>query len=330
MTTKLKLFYFLGIFLFATPYVFAQNTFPSTGNVGIGTVTPGAGLSFNNVTDGPGLPVGVTWYNPAPLLYGIYRTAGDWTAPNYQQLKLNWETGITLNPGVHYGKSYVEIQGGGLRVTSGKVGINTASPGAKLSFNDLNDGTNQADGITWYNPDPQAYGIYRTAGSWTAPDYQQLKLHFETGIVLNPGSAYGKSFVDIQGGGLRVTSGSVSIGATAPVAGYSLTVADGILTEKVKIALKSSSDWSDYVFAPEYRLKPLSEVETFVNENKHLPGVPSAEELVKDGGINVNEMFAKQMEKIEELTLYLIEMKKEVVALKKENQELKEHITSIK
>jgi hypothetical protein len=98
----------------------------------------------------------------------------------------------------------------------------------------------------------------------------------------------------------------------------------------VKIALKSSSDWSDYVFDQDYKLNSLSEVETFINKNKHLPGVPSANALVKEGGINVNEMFAMQMEKIEELTLYLIEVKKEINALKKENEVLKAQITSTK
>jgi trimeric autotransporter adhesin len=99
--------------------------------------------------------------------------------------------------------------------------------------------------------------------------------------------------------------------------GYKLYVADGILAEKVKVALKSGVNWADYVFAKNYNLMPLQEVETFVNKNKHLPGVQSAEELIKDGGIDVNKMFAKQMEKIEELTLYIIEQNKKLEALEK-------------
>lgn len=96
------------------------------------------------------------------------------------------------------------------------IGTGTTLPSAKLSFNDLNDGTNGADGIAWYNPSPLDYGIYRTSGAWNSPNYQQLKVNFLTGIVLNPGSAYGKSFVEIQGGGLRVSSGHVGIGTTSP------------------------------------------------------------------------------------------------------------------
>ncbi|XZF15804.1 hypothetical protein ACTHGU_06685 [Chitinophagaceae bacterium MMS25-I14] len=104
---------------------------------------------------------------------------------------------------------------------------------------------------------------------------------------------------------------------------YNLYVEGGILTEKVKVALSSSNNWADYVFAPGYRLKPLNEVESYVNANKHLPGVPSAAELVNSGGIDMNEMFSKQMEKIEELTLYMIDMKKEIETLKSENASLK-------
>ena len=102
------------------------------------------------------------------------------------------------------------------------------------------------------------------------------------------------------------------------------------IAEKVKVAVKNSTNWADFVFAPGYKLKSLSEVEMFINANRHLPGVPSAENLVKEGGIDVNEMFAKQMEKIEELTLYMIELKKEIETLKKDNAELKSPVTITK
>ena len=126
-------------------------------------------------------------------------------------------------------------------------------------------------------------------------------------------------------------AGAIVIGtgiSTLP-AGYKLYVSNGILAEKVKVALKSGSNWADHVFAKNYSLKPLTEVEAFINQNKHLPGVPSAETLVKEGGIDVNEMFAKQMEKIEELTLYIIEMNKKLEKLEKENAALKSTSTIV-
>ncbi|PVW16533.1 hypothetical protein DDV96_04605 [Marixanthomonas spongiae] len=107
------------------------------------------------------------------------------------------------------------------------------------------------------------------------------------------------------------TTGSIN----ATPGDYKLYVADGILTEKLKIALSSSDDWADYVFENNYRLRSLSELEKYIKKNKHLPGVPSAKKLEKEG-IDVGKMQAKQMEKIEELTLYVISLKKEIEVLK--------------
>jgi hypothetical protein len=98
-----------------------------------------------------------------------------------------------------------------LTVVNGYVGISTGTAGAKLGFNDLNDGTNAADGITWYNPSPTTYGIHRTAGAWSAPNYQQLRFAWDTGVILEGGSAYGKSGTVFQ-----PTGGNVGIGITSP------------------------------------------------------------------------------------------------------------------
>jgi predicted acyltransferase (DUF342 family) len=115
----------------------------------------------------------------------------------------------------------------------------------------------------------------------------------------------------------------VSIGTLASLPnGYRLYVEDGILTEKVKVAVNGSADWADYVFAPEYSLRPLKEVESFIHQNRHLPDVPSAEQVVANG-VDVAKMDALLLQKIEELTLYLIDLKKENESLKKDVEELK-------
>jgi trimeric autotransporter adhesin len=112
--------------------------------------------------------------------------------------------------------------------------------------------------------------------------------------------------------------GTVKIGAvtTPNPAGYRLYVDQGILTEKVKIAVAGSANWADYVFAKDYKLMPLAEVEQFVKINKHLPNVPSAAEMVKEGN-DLGKTDAKLLEKIEELTLYIIEMEKKIGLLEK-------------
>jgi hypothetical protein len=97
--------------------------------------------------------------------------------------------------------------------------------------------------------------------------------------------------------------------------GYKLYVQEGIITEKLKVAIKGSSDWSDYVFKPEYNLLPLEKVEEYIKINHHLPNVPSAEDVTLSG-IDVAKMDAKLLEKIEELTLYLLQLKKDNSDLK--------------
>jgi hypothetical protein len=101
---------------------------------------------------------------------------------------------------------------------------------------------------------------------------------------------------------------------------YNLWVARGIMTERIKVAVSGTIDWSDKVFDKSYVLKPLDQVEKFINKNHHLPDVPSASQLVEDKGYDVQKMDATLLQKIEELTLYLLE-------LKKENNELKKLIT---
>jgi hypothetical protein len=103
--------------------------------------------------------------------------------------------------------------------------------------------------------------------------------------------------------------------AAATSGGYRLLVKGGMITEKIKVAVAGSADWADYVFEPSYKLLPLDKVEAFINENKHLPNVPSAEEMSKNG-LDVVNSDSKLLEKIEELTLYIIELNKEIQSLK--------------
>lgn len=75
--------------------------------------------------------------------------------------------------------------------------------------------------------------------------------------------------------------------------------------------------WADYVFKPDYQLMPLSEVENYINQNGHLPNVPTEKEVLEEG-INVGEMNKILLEKIEELTLHIIEQEKRIVELEKQ------------
>lgn len=85
------------------------------------------------------------------------------------------------------------------------------------------------------------------------------------------------------------------------------------------------SNVADYVFAEDYNLKSLSEVENYVNEHKHLPGVPSAAEMEAEG-ISVSTMSNLLLEKVEELTLHMIQLQKENAALKLEMENMKNNL----
>jgi hypothetical protein len=113
--------------------------------------------------------------------------------------------------------------------------------------------------------------------------------------------------------GNAVILGAVRIGETVTPGGYKLAV-DGkaICTE---LLVRLVPNWPDYVFNKQYKLRGIDEVENFIKKNNHLPGIPSAKEI-ESTGVNVGEMQKLQMEKIEELTLYIIELKKEIENLK--------------
>ncbi|GAB3891725.1 hypothetical protein [Spirosoma agri] len=89
---------------------------------------------------------------------------------------------------------------------------------------------------------------------------------------------------------------------------------------KYRLRIDKVSEWSDKVFETGYKLKSLPEVGQYIQINKHLPGVPSAAEVVENG-IDPAKMNAKLLEKIEELTLYSIQLEKELQATKKQQQE---------
>ncbi len=194
------------------------------------------------------------------------------------------------------------------------------------------------NGINIYNSNTGGVGI-RT----TTPDA------FQVNAVLNSENAQGVSNIrmgvlggaprlifdmanatpfqmDNQSGQLRIfnpcivrmvinPNGNVGINTNSPGTVYKLAVAGKIAAwDEIKV-FTNSTTFPDYVFAPEYKLRSLAETEQYIKENSHLPEVPSAAEIAKDG-MSLNGMSEILLKKVEELTLHLIEMKKENEALK--------------
>lgn len=127
-----------------------------------------------------------------------------------------------------------------------------------------------------------------------------LKFHGKVGIG-------GGGISDTPFGNFPTTAGSID------VSNYRLFVKGGMLTEEVRVSLKST--WADYVFKKDYKLPTIQEVEKQIQEKGHLFNLPSAKQ-VKEDGIELGEMARMQQEKIEELTLYLIQQNKEIEVLK--------------
>lgn len=120
-------------------------------------------------------------------------------------------------------------------------------------------------------------------------------------------------------GNISFSSGQVSIGTTAIHSDYALSVGGKIVAEEVFIQFEG--DWPDYVFDSKYDLLSLFDLKKYIKENNHLPNVPSAQE-VKDEGIEVGEMNRILLEKIEELTLYMIKQAEEIESLREKVEQL--------
>ena len=129
--------------------------------------------------------------------------------------------------------------------------------------------------------------------------------------------------------GLRLTNLTASSPAAEAATGKFLTVDDkGDVTLAGRLSAMAmqvqptrENQWADYVFAPAYRLQPLAEVEQYIQKNKHLPGIPSAGDMVKEG-VDLTTLLATLVKKNEELTLHLIEQQKRIERLENQNRQL--------
>jgi len=191
--------------------------------------------------------------------------------------------------------------GGVIYYNGGNVGIGTASPGLALDV----------------------AGLMRSTGTPTWPTTGEgVEVNFLGGIgYIHAFDRNSTTWLPLHINASNVifntddTGGYVGIGTTSPQ--HMLQVAGTIGAEQVIV----SATGADYVFDPGYRLAPLREVAAYVNANHHLPGIPAAEEMKREG-VSVGDMQTKLLAKVEDLTLHMIE-------LEKQNQELKDRLADI-
>ena len=196
----------------------------------------------------------------------------------------------------------------GNQIVNGNVGIGISSPSAYLEV---------------LTP-VQTQGFIYNTQKWSSgnPGYE-LKLQTiwnSQGI----NQEIIQRFNNIDYKSLVFFAGNVGIGISNP--NNKLDVNGTIHSKEVKVDMNG---WSDFVFKKEYDLPTLEEVEKHIAKKGHLENIPSEEEVLKNG-INLGEMNAKLLQKIEELTLYMIEMKKENEEIRKENKEIKKDISILK
>ncbi|MET3021357.1 hypothetical protein [Flavobacterium hydatis] len=188
-------------------------------------------------------------------------------------------------PGVKDGR-FVVTEGG-------KVGIGTTTPSALLEIYSPNFSIGRDDTQKWSSRNAEYYLKLQTI--WNENGINQEFIQRFNGVDYTSLSFY---------------YGNVGIGTSTPDA--KLAVNGTIHSKEVKVDLFR---WPDFVFKKEYNLPTLEEVEKHINTKGHLENIPSEEEALKNG-INLGEMNAKLLQKIEELTLYMIEIKKENVQMK--------------
>jgi hypothetical protein len=95
---------------------------------------------------------------------------------------------------------------------------------------------------------------------------------------------------------------------------YKLAVGGGIIAEKVRVATSGTTAWADYVFDKNYKLRSLTDLDSFIKLNKHLPDVPTTTEVTQNG-VDLAQTQVLLLQKIEELTLYVIEQNKKMARM---------------
>ncbi len=305
----------------------AQNTFPLNGNVGVGIINPEANL---DVVGNGRFSTGILT-SAENSFEKVFSSAVD-----FENTIANSAVDIRLGNLSFWGYIEIEITGTWSHQSTGGKLTKIYAVGTNPNNNIYINESRVSDAMGTI-PDNISLGNF----SWdSANDCFKIPIS-HTVSTHNNYTIKIKMFT--HGGGAKAVYSNMSIGPNYSLPalprnyvyfnnklGVGTANPDELLTVKGKIHAEEiridlSVPVPDYVFANDYKLKTLDEVAAYIQKNKHLPEVPSAQEIKKEG-LMLAEMNMILLKKMEEMTLYMIEMKKENDEIKKSITELKQHI----
>jgi hypothetical protein len=316
-----KIYLSLIAALFSGYFVSAQNTFPSTGNVGIGTTLPLYRLHVNTGTN-ENLQV-------RPFAFG--------------------SSGILLNAANDANLTNIpmEFAASSFSFNNGRVGIGTTSPSSLLSLNGGAFSLSTTNGqFTLANIDNSStsplsggglLGLY--AGDLMVRSFWGVSIDLNDGLYGdNSAATYTRipstSSFTINSRTNSTTfntlfavrnNGNVLIGETSQInTAYKLDVNGNVRANGVVV----NTTGADFVFGPSYRLSSLSSLKKYIDRNRHLPEIASAKQM-QANGLNIGDNQTKLLQKVEELTLYLIEKDNEVKAQSAQLKSQREQINKL-
>ena len=277
-------------------------------NVGIGTLTPSTPLHLK----GPGSHIlRVEGTSPYISLFENTEYRGYVWSRGTTSIDLGSAFGtnlpITISPNTNFNTAFHSNGYVG-------IGIGTTLPDARLEVLGGQWDLSATEGDFKIGNNTHRLKIGVATGGGGAGDVRIYASGGTNRIILGAGTTDVMA-VNSAGGGSVIIGGNF-----IPAAGYKLSIRGKLMCEEMKVQL--TTDWPDFVFDNDYKLPAISEVDKYIKLYHHLPGMPAAAEVEKNGGFHVGELQIKMLQKIEELTLYLIEQDKSIKQLKEENNRL--------